>query len=124
MPVRYKILPENNLVVVHYTGVLTLEDISSVRKEGASDPDFSPDYHVIDDITGVTSTKINFDDLSHISGKSVASKGVKRALVAETELQFGMARMYQTLSESHGQKFQIFRGYDAAFEWITESGEL
>ncbi|MCK4709992.1 MAG: hypothetical protein KAU21_15345 [Gammaproteobacteria bacterium] len=120
MPVSYKILPEKKLMVLHYTGELTVEEILNVRKEGAADPDSNPAYHVIDDITGVTFSKINFNDLSRISGQSVATKGVKRALVAETELQFGMARMYQILSESYGQIFQIFRDYDAASEWVLE----
>lgn len=120
MPVSYKVFADSQLVVVLYSGELTLEEIINARKEGASDPEFNPSYNVIDDITAVTASAINFDDLSSISGKSVASLGVKRALVAETDFQYGMARMYQALSESHGHVFKIFREYDAAAEWVSE----
>lgn len=123
MPVSYTIFPENRLVVVSYSGDLILEEILETRIKGAQDPDFDPSYHVIDDVSAVTGTKLKFEELSRISGQSVVNKDAKRALVAVSDLQQGMAKMYQILSESAGYSFKIFSSLQAAREWILENRE-
>ena len=123
MPVEYKILKDKRLVIVNYEGMLKLDEILAARVKCATDPDFDPDYNIIDDISGVTSSDINFDDVSRIAGNSVAHTGVKRALLAVSDFQRGMANMYQVLSESSGHKFHIFNDYDDAYRWVLDQPE-
>jgi len=118
MPASYKLYPGKNLIVVTYSGGVTLEEIIAVRKQGSADPEFSPDFDVIDDISAVKSSDIKFEDLDFISRKSVASTRVKRALIAVTDFQKGMANMYKVLSESHGHIFRVFDDVDKARKWI------
>lgn len=122
MPTDYKIFPQKRLIVVSYTGVLTLEEVLVIRKKSSADPDFDSSFNVIDDISGVVSTAINFNEVSQIAGQSVSQQGVKRALVAVTDLQRGMAHMYQKMSESAGHIFRIFESYDLALAWVLDSG--
>lgn len=119
MPVNYQLYPDENLVVVTYSGDLSLQDIIEIRKQGMADPDFNPEFHVIDDASAVTSTSLNFDQLSQASEKSIINRGVRRALVAVTDLQRGMANMYRVLSESEGHNFKVFSDIDEAKKWIT-----
>lgn len=121
MPASYELFPEDHLVVVTYSGVLNLEDIIAVRQQGMQDPEFDANYDVIDDVSRVDSTDIRFEELDQLSGKSVAKTGVKRAIVAITDFQRGMANMYRVLSESHGQEFNIFEDFSAAKKWIKSS---
>ena len=121
MPASYELFPEDHLVVVTYSGILSLEDIIAVRQQGMQDPDFDTNYDVIDDVSRVDSTDIQFEELNQLSGKSVAKTGVKRAIVATTDFQRGMANMYRVLSESHGQEFNIFEDFTVAKKWIKSS---
>ena len=121
MPVSYQIFTQKKLTIVSYTGELTLEEIIMARKQGAADPDFDPSFNVIDDIRGVTSSAISFDDIAKISSKSVLNTGVKRALVVSTDLQKGMAHMYKVLSEASGHIFEIFEDYELAYDWVMQS---
>jgi len=118
MSADYKILHDKNLIVVSYSDELTVQDIIDLRIKGMNDPDFNPTYDVIDDLSAVTSTNINYDNVHKISSESVAQPGVKRALVAVSDLQLGMANMYKVVSEPSGQIFKIFNDYSTAMEWI------
>lgn len=121
MPASLELFPEQNYAIVTYSGDLTTEDIMQIRKLGQENPAFSPRMDVIDDITLVESTNIQFDQMNQLSSKSVAKSGVKRALVVKTEFQLGMANMYRTLSESYGHHFEIFDSMKQAKKWILFS---
>lgn len=121
MPADYKLNHEKKLLVVSYSGELTVQDIIDLRVKGMKDPEFNPSYHILDDLTAVTSTNINYDNVNQIASDSVAQPGVKRALVAVTNLQLGMANMYKVVSEPSGQIFKIFKDYDTALEWVLNA---
>ena len=44
--------------------------------------------------------------------------GARRALVVTNDLVFGMARMYQILSDESPDEFEIFRKLDDALLWL------
>ena len=44
--------------------------------------------------------------------------GYKLAIVVSQDLAFGMARMYQMLTEAHVPSVQIFRDLDQAKAWL------
>lgn len=121
MPASYQLYPDEHFVIVSYSGVLTLKDIIEVRQQGMTDPDFDAAFNVIDDVSAVKSTDIDFDSLSSLSAKSIAKVGVKRAMVAQTDLQKGMANMYRVLSESHGHVFNVFDSVERAIEWVKKT---
>ncbi|MDH5425056.1 MAG: hypothetical protein OEY29_08695 [Gammaproteobacteria bacterium] len=119
MPVQYKIYPEDELIIVSYSGDLKITEILEARSAIVQDADFNSLFNVLDDIREVVESSIHFSDLEAIAGKSAVQTGVKRALVAESDFQFGMARMYQLLSEASGYAFKVFRVYDEALLWIN-----
>ena len=47
------------------------------------------------------------------------SPGVKRALVANSDAAFGMARMYAIQSEAAGQTIEVFRDINVAEAWLN-----
>jgi len=74
MPVDYKVVADKRLVIVRYYGHLILDEIIAARQKGASDPDFDPAYNVIDDISNVDSSDINYEMIQRVSAQSVAKK--------------------------------------------------
>jgi len=121
MPVDYKIEADKRLVIVRYYGHLKLEEVIAIRQKGASDPDFDPAYNIIDDISAVESSDINYEMIQRVAAQSVAKKGVRRALIVQTDLQRGMAKIYKVLSESVGHHFEIFEDYKAGMDWVMGS---
>jgi hypothetical protein len=44
---------------------------------------------------------------------------IKRSVVVSAECDFGMARMFQALTEDARLEFRIFKDFDEAFSWVT-----
>jgi len=44
--------------------------------------------------------------------------GSRRALVVASDVVFGMARMYQILTEPSPDEFELFRDFDKALDWL------
>jgi len=66
---------------------------------------------------------VNFADLHVFAAKRrlVQLKNrVKSAIVAEDAVQFGMARMYQTLNENPNIQVEIFQSEAPALAWLRE----
>ncbi len=124
MAIDYQIFPEKQLIVSYYSGFITLDDIVNLRKRVFADPRFNPNLHSIDDLTGVTDVNLDFDRLRGLSTGSLIRQGIRRALVAKTDLQFGMARMYQTVSEWEGQNFFVFHDIADAMSWVQEAEKI
>jgi len=123
VPASYQLYSHDNLVVVTYTGNVTLQEVMAVREQGKADPNFDTAFDVIDDVSAAESSDIKFGELGFLSGKSIAKTGVKRALVAVTDFQKGMANMYKVLSESHGHHFKVFDDFDKARKWVLDREE-
>ena len=118
MAAEYKIYPDDHLIVATYSGVFTVEDILGLRQRILQDPDYCADFHVLDDVTRVEEIDADFSRMAPVPSGSIITKGIRRALVAKTDLQFGMARTYQMLSDNAGHQFEVFRDYDEALAWV------
>jgi hypothetical protein len=123
MAVEYHIDTEARLLIARFSGEFTVGDVIRLRSLGRQDPRLQAGFSTIDDVTGVTEISMSQDDLARLAQQSVVQPGVRRALVAKTDLQFGMARMYQTFSEFSGQSFQVFRDIEAARAWLTGAAD-
>jgi len=108
-------------VVLHYGKELSVDLVQGIRSVVMQDADFNPEFNVIEDVTEVVDVKLDFQEMSQIAGKSVIKKKTRRAFVAKTDLQYGLARSYQTLSEAEGQEFMVFRDFDAAMIWVCSA---
>lgn len=86
-----------------------------------------PTRYMLWDIRKAVLNQVNKDDLKNIilATKRFAESrvGGKTALVAETDLQFGLARMYSTFAEleNHPIGISVFRDPQTAIDWIKSS---
>ena len=129
MPIRYDIYHDRKLVHATLEGLVTDAEIFNYQLEAWSRPDVAG-YDELIDANGVTQferTSANrVHELATASARMDAPPHpTKLAIVAEGNMQFGMARMYQTYREleTRGTKvIQVFRALDDAFTWL-ESDE-
>jgi hypothetical protein len=120
MPISYRIDAERRLVVTTAHGVLTDEDILNLKNRLAADADFQAGMRELSDVRSVTDLQVtsagvqkmvSLDSLSHLDG-------YKLAIVASENVVFGMARMYQSLTQRNLLHVNVFRDYDAAVRWL------
>ena len=120
MPAWYTIDKQRRLVLSAASGVFSLAaDALSHHEKLTNDPDFDPRFSQIADFTQVTRFELSADDIQLLAQNGLFSANSRRALVASSEVAFGLARMYGTLRELSGESGgHVFHTLDEALQWV------
>ncbi len=119
MPAFYKIDKERKLVMTTYSGVLTLAEALGHQEKLPKDPDFDPSFSQLFDVTHVTDVQLTAEDVRRLARTSVFSPDSRRAIVVDSDLKFGLARMFEVLRDTMGEKgIRVFRNLEDALDWI------
>jgi hypothetical protein len=125
MPSSYKIDKENRLVTSTGTGVLTLADALAHQEQLLKDPDFDPSFSQLLDFTHVTDVELSSEEIHRLARTTVFSANSRRAFLSNSDLKFGLARMFAVFRENMGEKgIRVFRNLDDALDWVLgKSGD-
>jgi hypothetical protein len=82
------------------------------------DPGFSPSFRQLVDFSDVTSLHVTVDGVRTMVGLNPWGRGSRRAAIAPSDLAFGLARMYEALTQLEHGEFQVFRTMSQAVEWL------
>ena len=119
MPAFYKIDKERKLVMSTGSGVLTLADALAHQEQLLKDPDFSPDFSQLLDFTHITGIELSTEDIQRLARTTIFSANSRRAFLVDSDLKFGLARMFAVFREILGEKgIQVFRNLDDALDWV------
>lgn len=118
MPASFVIDHARRLVLSRGWGVLTDADIAANQLGVREASGFQADYSQLYDFTDVTKLELNSDFLRHLSRNSPFAVTARRAVVVASDEAFGLARMFQLVSDRDSSVFRIFRDRDAAVEWL------
>jgi hypothetical protein len=121
MPVSSKIDKEHRLVICEIFGHVVDEDGPALQRAIREDPDFDPGFSQLLDMTGVTKVDANAETVRRLAQTSVFSPNARRAFVANSDVIFGFARMFEMLRESAGgTALRVFRSRDDAMRWLLK----
>jgi len=119
MPAFYKIDKERKLVMSTASGVLILADALAHQKQLLKDPDFDPSFSQLLDFTHVTDVQLSSEEVRRLARTTVFSTNSRRAFLANSDLKFGLARMFSIARETFGETgIRVFRNLDAALDWV------
>jgi hypothetical protein len=127
VPISYRIDPERNLVTTRAEGVVTDEDMVRYRSQLSSDVDFQAGMKILSDHRNVERHQITVEGI-YRSMKvdetlEVKLKDCKQAIVTQSDLHFGMMRIYQMMMRDTFPKIEIFRDIAAAEAWLFSEEE-
>jgi hypothetical protein len=120
VPATYTIDTDRKLITTRIWGAATEDEILDHGQRLSSDPRFRPDFRQLVDMSELTEILVGSGLIRNASRTQFFSPGVRRALVANSEAAFGMARMYAIASEETGQTIQVFRDMAAAEAWLNQ----
>jgi hypothetical protein len=118
MPASYTIDSKRELVVTRIWGAPTEDEIIDHGQRLRNDPRFRPDFRQLVDMSELTEIRVGSGVIRDASRNQFFSPGARRAVVANSEAAFGMARMYAIASENAGQTIEVFRDMEAAEAWL------
>ena len=118
MPASYKIDLEHCIILSTASGTLTDEELRSHQRDVLADPDFESTLNQLWDLREVVRSETSSAALGDLARARSYSVGTKRALVAPRDVQFGMARMFQTLHDGAPEDLRVFRSLEEARDWL------
>ncbi len=121
----FEIQQLDGLVHVKLTGHITGDDLIAMAKVFSEiEPRYDVSPHRISDCSEVEDVVLNFAEMEAFAAKRRVARlknKVKSAIVATKPIQFGFARMFQTLNNNPNIEIVIFSDAENARNWINEA---
>jgi hypothetical protein len=117
MPAFYHIDRQLKIVFSTLEGIVTGEEALNHEEHLCHDPDFEPNFSQLFDCRHVTQVEVTGDFVHFIAMKSPFSSKARRAIVADKDFVYGLARMYQIL-KGDTQEIRVFREMEEARRWL------
>lgn len=120
----YQITVQDGVLLVALTGRVTGDDLKLLAEEARNYEGGEVVPHRITDMTGISEMDLPHRDLFALAEKRRAltfPNRFKSAIIANQPLQFGYARMFQTLNDNPHIDIRVFSDGHSASEWIKES---
>jgi hypothetical protein len=114
----YAIDRTRHLVQIRLFGKVSIADLQDLQRRVGLDPAFAPDLHTLTDLSEVTEVDVESFAIAAAASTPLFALGVRRAIVAPTDLLFGLARMYASHAERGGGQIHVFRDRAAAEGWL------
>jgi hypothetical protein len=120
----YSIDTCTEFIKVTYTGTLNNEDIHGVLRDGLKTNDKELKLtNRLEDMRKLKGIKIRFEDLMGFT-ENIRTiqlpQIVKTAILTGNPLQYGTARMFQSILEHPQMKIQIFSNEEEAHNWLLK----
>ena len=122
MPASFHIDVERRLILSSATDVVTEEDLTQHRQRLVTDPDFDSHLNQLWDFTEVTEIRMTSADVRKLADYRSFETGVQRAIVASTDVSFGLARMFQSMHDTAPEQLRVFRSRSEAEAWLGLPG--
>ncbi|BCS98995.1 hypothetical protein DSLASN_46270 [Desulfoluna limicola] len=121
---EYRILPEHQLTLIWNRGETSVSQCVDFIKKVQADPDHSPDYDVITDLTELITAFSSQDILEMVQvSESLLSgnRNKKNAIIANTDRIYAPSRMYEQFSNGTTPfKTGAFRDWISALKWLDK----
>lgn len=120
----YQILPDHKLVVLRFWGTTTAEEILGMSAALRGDPGFSESYDTVVDNSRLEGAMPGQEmrELEEPRTHFLDSP-TRVAIVAPTDLTYGMSRMYQLVTEFRSpSEVGVFRDMASALAWLGREG--
>ena len=123
MPYRYEISENEQIVFIHGTDYISLDDSLALINEIALTQNFKPEYKLLVDVRNMENVPSSTEVKSFVLalGKLRERFQSSIAVVVSGELNFGMARMTSILADIEQIRMRIFYEYETAYRWLSET---
>jgi hypothetical protein len=105
-------------------GVVTIDELMRARRALATNPEFDRSFPVIADLRGVRDFAFGLRELESFAAVTKAQRSKITAMVVSNPVEYGFARMFQTLRENADYPTgEIFHDMGSALRWVREHRE-
>ncbi len=118
----YTIDHEHDCIFEKWSGVVMAHEIIAFNRELAQDPDYRLGLNRLVDMRGVT-IEAPSDEISEMATEAIkkrdASEGQRKgAILVDRDLEYGLVRMFDAMSDLTQSEVRPFRRLDEAMAWL------
>jgi hypothetical protein len=120
MPITYVIDIPRRIIFTTATGVVDLASYREYLEVREADPLYDRTMSGLFDAREAHFV-FSHEDMRRMAGiakDALPNTETKRAIVVSGTLEYGLSRMFQTLSTDSRLEYAVFKDYDAAMDWI------
>ncbi len=125
MPVNIEYTEDGSGVILHAVGKVVGSEVIRHKLEMLQGDRLPRMKYWIIDRSQCTDYHLSAEEVQQIAQLDAQSAAINpriiTALISETELQFGMSRMYESLVEKAGLRTGVFRDHASAETWIQNN---
>jgi hypothetical protein len=118
MPFSLRVDRDRRLIFIAFDGDVSNDTLIELSDAVRSEPALEDGYGVFYDCRGAAAINVT-GDLVRDMGRRAKPDTNRIAMIATTPAAFGLARMYQMLSEGE-DRIRIFHGEAEALAWLTD----
>jgi hypothetical protein len=122
MGMSYTIDQARRIVRSRGWGVVSSRDLLDLTSRLLADPAFDPTFRGLTDLSDVTEVRVETPAMVESASTPTYIPGTRRAVVAPSDVAFGMARMFASYAERSGQEVRVFRAMREAEAWLEGAG--
>jgi hypothetical protein len=121
MTIEVKLDLERAIIVATLSEPWSPKEMTEIIDHVRDEPGFDISMGTLLDFRAITEmpTVADIEVYSAFFGSQDERRGVKRALVVSSDLQYGMARMASAHSEGHGLQVAVFKDLESAYGWLA-----
>ncbi len=124
MQISRSIDPQKRIVHTIVTGEITLNEIRADMMRLACNSSYTPDMPGLIDMRNATA-RLSADEILELSMVIKANPHVvrftRRALLVNSDLMYGLYRMFESFTSDGSAVYRVFRDEQAARAWIEEA---
>jgi hypothetical protein len=126
VPLSYEIDTELGIVRVIAVGEPTIEDQNELGTQWSGDPDYRSGMPILLDnrLRSAPSNRAHISKVVEEARRSqLVQKGTRCAVVVASDAEYGMVRMFASMSEDRPLVTKPFRDISSAEQWLISDGE-
>jgi hypothetical protein len=116
MPTALQIEPVNQRITVRLSGIVTPEELLELQATLRGEIDIDASWSALVDCSEMEDLQASAAIIQHISGGTLSQRVGRLAIVASRDAIYGLARIYQTHTDS--ESVRLFRSMEPAIAWL------
>jgi hypothetical protein len=123
MGMNYRIDEARRIVMTRGWDVVSTRELQDLTSRILLDPRFDPTYRSLADLSEVTEVLVNTMSMAETATAPLFVSGTRRAIVAASDLVYGMASTFAEISMRAGHEVRVFRRMPEAEAWLEHEGD-
>lgn len=119
MPAEYRIDESRGCVLSHARGVVTDDDLLGHQRRLIAEPGFRSDLNQLWDVRNLDGVEVTVGAIRTLAQLNPFGKGSRRALLVDSQLAYGLARMFQSYTDASLDEVEVFWDEAAAHHWLV-----